>query len=235
LTRALIIIATAALACCPYALAQDEPSDPGDTPAESEGPLEAGKLVSGIIDVSGDVDVFRVELASAPAMLDVAVAHTDSTCEIWATLLDSQGTELGTIFVPREGALSLNFLALVAGTYYVAISTGEYVQCSGAKYTLRLAVVDLPEEGLTSGDPDEVEFAAKRWGTTVACAQAKANAARLGILRRKLQRRYNLATGATKRRLRRRLVEVTKDYYAAKAEAEQICKQLRLRPHASAS
>ena len=229
----LIIITTAALACCPYALAQDEPSDPGDTPATSEGPVEAGKLVSGIIDVSGDVDVFRVELATAPAMLDVAVAHTDSTCEIWATLLDSQGTELGTIFVPRDGVLSLNSIALVAGTYYVAISTGPYVSCSGATYTLELSLRPLPDTGLTSPDPDEVRLTALRWGSALACSTACEKVSRLGILRRRLQRRYNLAGGATKRRLGSRLAEVTRIYRAAKWEAERACAPGR-RPRASA-
>ncbi|HEX6584854.1 MAG TPA: hypothetical protein VF056_14740 [Thermoleophilaceae bacterium] len=216
-------LTTAALTCCPYALAQEEPSDPGDTPATSEGPIEAGKLVSGIIDLSGDVDVFRVKLASAPAMLDVAVAHTDSTCEIWATLLDSEGSELRTIFVPREGALSLNSIALVAGTYYVAISTGPYVSCSGAKYTLELSLRPLSETGLTNPDPTEMGLTALTWGNAIACSAAREKASRLGIQRRKLQRRYNLAGGATKRRLSRRLAEVTRSYRAAKWEAERAC------------
>lgn len=223
-------LTTAALVGCPHALGQSGVLDPGDTPATSAGPIEPGELISGVIDVSGDVDMFSIELASAPAMLDLAVAHTDSKCEIWATLLDSQGTELQTIFVPREGALSLNSLALLAGTYYVAISTGKYVDCSGANYTVRLTLVDLPEEGLTSGDPDEMRLTARRWGSAISCSQAEEKVARLGVRRRNLIRRVRLSQGVTKRRLERRLAEVSRLYYSAKAAATRECRGLRSGP-----
>jgi hypothetical protein len=219
-----------ALAGVPAALAQVEAPDPGDKPATSAGPLEPGELASGAIDVSGDVDVFSLELASAPAMLDIEVGHTNNTCEIWATLLDSGGNELRRIFVPRQGALTLNTIAFLAGAYYVAVSTGPYVECSGATYSVQLFEFRLPDEGLTSPDPGEAQRAARRWGVATACAKARAKAERLGDRRRALLRKVKLAEGAAKRRYEKRLKKVTRLYYAAKAEAAQVCKSTRRSP-----
>jgi hypothetical protein len=77
-----IALTTAALTCCSYVLAQGEPSDPGDSPATSEGPIEAGKLVSGIIDVSGFFPrraAFALASAQATVVPHVLAANSTSS------------------------------------------------------------------------------------------------------------------------------------------------------------
>jgi hypothetical protein len=218
---------TLAIACLvgwqpALAAGQGEP-DAGATPETAFGPIARGVTYAGTIDDPTDVDMFKVVLPANPTSVAVKVAHTNDECEIWAQLVDEQGTQSQTTFVPRKRPMTLSTSVLAGGPFYVVVTTGPFRTCSGSTYSLELSVLPLPLDELTSGDPGVVRRAASSVGEILRCNAAQAKVRRLSVIRRKLIHRLHESHGSARRRLLKRLRKVNRAFRRARRHQNKVC------------
>ena len=118
--------------------------EPNNTTAQADAnPLLTGSAnVVGSIGAAGDVDLFRIELASNAALVLETLNDTGIGCGFTSTLklYDAAGVLLETDNVSGEGSCSALTMNLVAGAYYVGV---EEANNDGtiASYLLRAKVL----------------------------------------------------------------------------------------------
>src|SRR4051812_15845942 len=110
--------------------------DPGDGPATALGPLKLDEAYSGAIDTVGDRDALRFDAPPGLSLVQVRVTHTNALCEVWATLVDIDGTMLGRSYAMGRTQNTVTGLAGAAGPLYVLIDDGPFARCAGATYTI---------------------------------------------------------------------------------------------------
>jgi hypothetical protein len=225
---AVVAITAIAVACLlagqpAFARSALQPPDPGPDVQTSFGPVEPSQKYVGAIEELSDIDVFHLQLASAPASIGVQVTHTNEVCEIWAVLVDRQDTQSQEVVAPRGGTARLQAIAPVHGPYYVSVSTGPLRECAGAGYELEFFVEPLPLPALAGGDPAKRRAAALTVGRELLCLAVCARAAKVGKRRRALIERFHQTRGATHRRVGRRLRRVTERYRKIIRRQNKVC------------
>ncbi|WP_240808214.1 DVUA0089 family protein [Polyangium spumosum] len=157
--------------CALEALVEIEPN--GTTAEADVAPviLTGSSFVTGVIPAAGDVDVFRLDLASDEVLVLETLNDTGIGCGFSSTLrlLDATGAQIETDNVSGEGACSALTMNLAAGTYYVSV---EETNNDGtiAGYMLRAKV--LMEGGPESEPNDQLADAdmASGWDTVVSAS-----------------------------------------------------------------
>jgi hypothetical protein len=134
-----------ALAAVLGALAGGVPAaraDAGDDQEHATGPLEFGQVHPETL-TTGDQDWLRIDLVADLSILRVTVANTQGSCEVWATLQDIDGAQIGQAEFDPKTSDVVSGLAASAGPYYVRVNAGPYRPCTHASYTVRAEVEDL--------------------------------------------------------------------------------------------
>jgi hypothetical protein len=211
------------LACQPALAGSAQEVDPGPDQQTSFGPVEPSQQYLGAIEEPSDVDMFNLRLPAGSTSIGVDVTHTNDACEIWAILVDRQGTQTQEVFVPRTGTARLQTIASVQAPYYVQISTGPLRTCAGATYSLELFLEPFPLPALFSANRAVRARAVQLVRDELACFAACSRAADLGKRRWALISRHHRTSGAKHRRVERRLRGVTRRYRKVLRLQGRVC------------
>jgi hypothetical protein len=149
------------------ALAQSPQPSWGALPdPEASVELTLGEPRSGTLSTRDEEEILRVSTQAPFSLVQVRITHTDRTCEIWATLVDIDGTSLGRTFVLGSRENPLTGLAAAAGPIFVVLDDGPYARCAGAAYRLVAEVAVFPSSTFTSATGETDPGAPSASGST---------------------------------------------------------------------
>ena len=224
--KRLLASVTVAAACatswCATAGAQQLlPDAPLLFPPESVG-LELGRPYTGTLHSAGEQAIGRIDATAEFSLVQLRITHTNETCDVWARLVDFDGTTLGRAYVVGARENTVTGLAAAAGPIFVVIDNGPIAHCSGAAYRLVAST-----SGFQAATPpptpaqSAVESAAP--SSPVLCYAWSKRAEQLGIKLRRTQEVLPRSSHRQASRLRKKLASVSRQYSVAHGFVLKYC------------
>jgi hypothetical protein len=206
------------------ARAQAAPADPWGTLPEEAVMLKLDEPSTGALNARDARFTGRVDTPSEFNLVQIRISHTNSRCEVWASLVDLDGTELGRTYVRGSGENTVTGLAAAAGPIFVIVDNGPFAQCAGAEYRLVPTVKDFAPATFSPSDAG-APSAANDAGVkgNIACYGWSKRAEQLGIKLRRTAEALKHARGNARMRLRRKLVTLRRVYDKARKSARAAC------------
>jgi hypothetical protein len=109
-------VAASALAGVPQPAFAQESESPGDTLSTAL-TVKTDQVYRATREAEGVVDVYRLDVAAGVQAIRVGVAQTNRRCEVWASLLNGEGTEVNRAYAPRSG-VSVTQTSAGVSTYF---------------------------------------------------------------------------------------------------------------------
>jgi hypothetical protein len=157
------------------------------------------------------------------SLVRVSVTHTNARCEVWATLVDLDGTTLGRAYVVGRQATTVTGLAAAAGPIFVLVDSGPFAACAGAQYRLELTVTPFPTSSPAEPSEGTPTGTASAGTDPLRCYAWSKRAEQLSIKLRRTLESFRHARGSRRRTLQRKLTSLRQAYPSAKAKAAAAC------------
>ena len=206
------------------ARAQAAPADPWGTLPKEAVLLKLDEPYTGSLHARDERFTGRVDTPSEFNLVQVRISHTNSRCEVWASLVDLDGTQLGRTFVRGSGENTVTGLAAAAGPIFVIVDDGPFAHCSGAAYRLVPTVKDFAPATFSPSDagaPSAANDAGLK--ANIACYGWSKRVEQLGIKLRRTAEALKHAHGSSRRRLQRKLATLRRLYDNARKSAQAAC------------
>lgn len=217
---AAVMAAWAALLAPAPASAQTA-TDPGDSVTTAAGPIVPGTEYDGALDSVTDADWYQVNVEGAATAITVTIARTSDTCEVWAHLVSLDGAVLGQVVVSDATPQRISAVTPAGGAYFVVLDNGPAPTCSGATYSVSVALADAVPSLRALVGP-RTQNRPKRPNVYLCSLYTSEVDAELIVLRRTLKAHHH-AHGSRRLRLRRKLVHLRSEYSANRKHVTYWC------------
>jgi hypothetical protein len=206
------------------ARAQAAPADPWSALPDAAVMLKLDEAAAGTLDRRDAQFIGRIDTPSEFNLVQIRISHTNATCEVWASLVDLDGTELGRTYVSGSGENTLTGLAAAAGPLFVIVDDGPFARCAGAAYRLVPSIKEFAPRTF-SAPGESAPSAANDAGlkANIACYGWSKRVEQLGIKLRRTTEALKHARGSARKRLRRKRAHLRTLYRGAGKAARAAC------------
>ena len=184
--------------------------------------LEPGRNYADELSGPGDQKVLRINTTAPFSLVQVTITRTNAECEIWARLVDIDGTTLGRSFVFGNATGTVTALATTAGPLILLIDDGPFVDCGGAEFRFTVAIEGFDPSAAGTSDAPAASVA-QRTRNVMACMSWSSRAETLSLTVSRITRQVRTARGGSRTRLSRRLTQARRSYNQALASKNRYC------------